>query len=198
MTPARAVDQLFQVVGVAPNDVLNVRAQPRSTAQQTTSLAYNAINIVGTGATQTVGNARWMEISVGTHTGWVNARYLVAQETIDPAATTLFRESLSCSGTEPFWGLQIKDRVGELDSISDDHSTILFHTSRQPGGIPVIWSLRGQRTTTQSSVIAILEETNQCTDGMSDLLYKYTIRLDVADGPFFAGCCNRLPGQPDP
>jgi len=198
MSPAGAVDQSFQVVDVAPTDVLNVRATPHSTAVKLTSLPFDATHIDATGKTQMVGDASWVEIHVGTQTGWVNAHFLSPMGTAEEQPISLFQEPLSCSGTEPFWGLQIKDRIGELDSISDDHSTILFRTSRQPGGIPIIWSLRGHTKSSQSSVIAILEETNQCSDGMSNLLYRYSIRLDVADGPFFAGCCNRLPGQPDP
>lgn len=198
MSPARALDHLFQVAGVAPTDVLNVRATPHSTAAKITSLAFDETHIDATGQTQMVGTASWIEIRVGTQTGWVNAHFLSPMETAEEQPKSLFQEPLSCSGTEPFWGLQIDDRVGELDSISDDPATILFRTSRQPGGIPIIWSLRGHTKATQSSVIAILEETNQCSDGMSNLLYRYSIRLDVADGPFFAGCCNRLLGQPDP
>ncbi len=198
LSPVKAVEPLFYVIGVAPDDVLNVRAEPSSTAEKITSLAPDAINIETTGKVQTVGDAEWREIRLEGHTGWVNAYYLHQMQVAEQQNPTLFRAPLMCSGTEPFWGLQVIDRQGELDSLSDGKTTIRFQSSREAGGVPIIWALRGKTTDTQSSVIAVIEETNSCSDGMSALLYQYSIRLDVADGPFFAGCCNRLPGQPDP
>jgi uncharacterized membrane protein len=195
---SQAEEVLFQVVRVEPNDVLNVRAEPRSTANKVGTLPFDGRDIQWTGATHMVGLAQWKEIRIGQTTGWVNAQYLTIQETINYSATTLFREPLSCIGTEPFWGLQLQDSIGEVDTLEGDIIAINFHSAARAGGGAPIWSLRGETKVTQSSAIAILERTNSCSDGMSDLLYKYSIRLDVAEGPFFAGCCNRLPGQSDP
>ena len=195
---AQATDAVFSVTGVAQNDVLNVRAQPHPSAEKVWTLPPDATGVQAVGTPRIVGSAEWRQIRIGNQTGWVNARFLTPQLGLPGPEPTFFRVPLSCSGTEPFWGFQLTGKTGVLDSLSHGKATLQFDTVRSPGGIPVIWSLRGRQESTNSSVIAVLEETNACSDGMSDLTYQYSIRLDVADGPFFAGCCNALAGQPAP
>ncbi len=195
---AQATDAVFSVTGVAQNDVLNVRAQPHPSAEKVWTLPPDATGVQAVGPPRIVGSAEWRQIRIGNQTGWVNARFLTPQLGLPGLEPTFFRVPLSCSGTEPFWGFQLTGKTGVLDSLSHGKATLQFDTVRSPGGIPIIWSLRGRQEPTNSSVIAVLEETNACSDGMSDLTYQYSIRLDVADGPFFAGCCNALAGQPAP
>ncbi|MEQ9520152.1 MAG: SH3 domain-containing protein [Parvibaculum sp.] len=220
-----ALPASYNVTQVAADDVLNVRSRPDHLAPVTGTLPPNATGIELTGKTTLVKDATWVEIRHNDLTGWVNSHYLAPLTTpsspsapivenagpdmltpdmTEPAPartepkTSHFREPLSCSGTEPFWGLEVKGMAGALDTLSDGRSDIRFETIRNADGSPIIWSFRGQDVRTGKPVLAVLEETGQCNDGMSDLAYKYSIRLDIKDGPFFAGCCNRLPGQPDP
>jgi len=192
---AQAADTLFSVTGVAQNDVLNVRAQPHPSAEKIWTLPPDTTGVRAVGTIRIVSGAEWWQIRIGKQTGWVNARFLTPQRATLGPEPTFFRVPLSCSGTEPFWGFQLTGKTGVLDSLSHGKATLQFNTVRSPGGVPLIWSLRGHQDSTNSSVIAVLEETNACSDGMSDLTYQYSIRLDVADGPFFAGCCNALAGQ---
>ena len=188
--------EMFSVINVAADDELNVRSYPSAEADKVGALPFNTTSVVATGLTRKIGRATWMEIVVGETKGWVNAAYLSAVPT--STAPTLFREPLACSGTEPFWALQIEGTVGDFDSLGEGKSTIEFISSRSAHGVPIIWSLRGRTKTNQSPVFALLEETNQCSDGMSDLTYRYVIRIDIENGPFYAGCCNPHPGQPAP
>ncbi len=186
--------ETYDVTNVASDDHLNIRAEPSATAEKIGSLRFDAKDISVIGAERQVGRATWREILVDGQAGWVNAAYLTPTR----AKESLFREPLACSGTEPFWALQLNETRGEFDSLAEGKSIIEFQTSRSAHGMPVIWSFRGTTEPDQSPVFALLEETNQCSDGMSDLAYKYAIRIDITDGPFYAGCCNPLPGQPAP
>jgi len=184
----------YDVRNVAADDQLNVRAAPSATAQKVGALAFDAKAITATGASRQVGRAMWFEIIVEGRKGWVNAAYVTPAR----SPTSLFREPLACSGTEPFWALQLDNSLGDFDSLAEGKSTIDFHTARSAHGVPIIWSLKGSTGPAHSPVFALLEETNQCSDGMSDLTYQYSIRIDIEDGPFYAGCCNPHPGQPAP
>ncbi len=186
--------ETYDVTNVTADDQLNIRAEPSATADKIGSLRFDAKAIITTGEVRQVGRATWREIAVDDLTGWVNAAYLA------PAGrkASLFREPLTCSGTEPFWALQLTGARGDFDSLAAGKSIIEFQTSRSAHGVPIVWSFRGTTEPAQSPVFALLEETNQCSDGMSDLAYKYSIRIDIKDGPFYAGCCNPLAGQPAP
>ncbi len=191
--PAQA-EQTYDVTNVAPNDQLNVRAAPSPSAQKIGSLAFNAKAVAATGASQRIAQATWLEVHFDGGTGWVNGRYLIPAR----SSAALFREPLSCSGTEPFWALQLDDVRGEFDSLAEGKSIIMFQRARSAQGVPIIWSFKGTVGPAHSPVFALLEETNQCSDGMSDLTYRYSIRIDIEGGPFYAGCCNPHPGQPAP
>ncbi len=189
---AQAADNLFQVTGVAQNDVLNIRAEPNPTAEKIGSLPYNAISVKAVGEIRATGSSQWRQIQVDDQTGWVNINFLTPQKpplTEDPV---FFSEPLNCSGTEPFWAFQVNGKQGELDTLSDGGTRILFDTIRTAEARPTVWILRGRQQSTDASTVAMLEKTNICSDGMSDLTYRYSLRLDVADGPFYAGCCNAL------
>ncbi len=184
----------YDVTNVATDDQLNVRATPSATAEKVGTLAFDAKAIAATGASRQVGRSTWLEIIVEGRKGWVNAAYVAPTRT----PSSLFREPLVCSGTEPFWALQLDNRSGDFDSLAEGKSVIDFQTSRSAHGVPIIWSLKGSTGPAHSPVFALLEETNQCSDGMSDLTYQYSIRIDIEDGPFYAGCCNPHPEQPAP
>lgn len=70
----------YGVVGVTPPDGLNVRSGPDTanpTVVPSPGLAYNANNIIRTGASSTVSGVEWWEIQKpGGGTGWVNSLYL--------------------------------------------------------------------------------------------------------------------------
>eukprot|EP00439_Symbiodinium_sp_Y106_P089588 s1_g2124.t1 len=187
-------DETYDVTNVDDNDRLNIRATPSATADKIGSLDFNAKSIITTGEVRQVGRATWREIVFDDQVGWVNAAYLTPTQ----GTGALFREPLACSGTEPFWALQLNGTRGDFDSLAEGKSVIEFQTSRSAHGVPIVWSFRGTTKPAQSPAFALLEETNQCSDGMSDLAYKYSIRIDIKDGPFYAGCCNPLPGQPAP
>ncbi|MCE8000329.1 MAG: hypothetical protein HEP70_15840 [Rhodobiaceae bacterium] len=184
----------YDVTNVTADDQLNVRAAPSATAEKIGALGFDAKGIKATGVSRQIGQATWVEIILEGRKGWVNAAFMTQTRN----ASSLFREPLACSGTEPFWALQLDDTKGDFDSLAEGKSVINFESVRSAHGVPIIWSLKGTTGPAHSPVFALLEETNQCSDGMSDLTYRYSIRIDIEDGPFYAGCCNPHPGQPAP
>ena len=66
---------MYCVTGVAPGDVLNLRAYPSSQSRVIHRLPRNRCGIAF--LPYAVGN--WQRIRVGGHQGWVNRRYLSAQ-----------------------------------------------------------------------------------------------------------------------
>ncbi len=192
-TNARA-EVTYNVINVAANDQLNIRAEPSAAAEITGTLSFDAKAVKTTGGSRQIGRATWVEIILEGRKGWVNAAFVTPTQ----SPSSLFREPLTCSGTEPFWAMQLDNTRGDFDSLAEGKSVIDFQTSRSAHGVPIIWSLKGTTGPAHSPVFALLEETNQCSDGMSDLTYRYSVRIDIEDGPFYAGCCNPHPGQPAP
>lgn len=70
---------VWTVVGVEPNDVLNVRSEPNASAPIVTELDPWTTDLETTGQVGGT-SSRWRELTLDDgSTGWVNARFLVAQ-----------------------------------------------------------------------------------------------------------------------
>lgn len=73
--PGQAGD-VFAVVGVAFNDVLNVREGPGTNYSILAVLDPLADNVVATGQERALTRTIWREVTVGGVTGWSNSSYL--------------------------------------------------------------------------------------------------------------------------
>ena len=94
--PADAAPGLvYSVVGVASNDVLNVREKPEVSSKKVYSYAPVVKNIHATGQHVEKGATPWIEVSFEGGTGWVNRLYLSEVHPNggcnDPALTALIR-----------------------------------------------------------------------------------------------------------
>jgi uncharacterized protein YgiM (DUF1202 family) len=105
---ASAQPQLYRVVNVASDDVLNIRAEP------TASSAVVGAFSPGTQRVQVLREeAGWGRVSAGESMGWVSLAYLDPME--QPGAGDWDAPgALMCGGNEPFWGV----RIGEDGSAS--------------------------------------------------------------------------------
>ncbi len=78
------------VVGVAHDDVLNVREGPGVSYDIVASLDPLADHVVTTGRTRMITQSIWTEVEVGGATGWVNVAYLAyLGDTFDATADTV-------------------------------------------------------------------------------------------------------------
>lgn len=188
---AQALPALYDVIGVAGDDVLNIRAAPSTSASIIGGLAQTAtgVEVVALSA-----DGKWAQVNTHEASGWASLRFLRAQGRPDWFA---LRSDLKCFGTEPFWSLAfdpaqetVRLTTPDGDSPAQDIISHWLGSTWQPvaamqfasedgGGVAV---LRGQA----------------CSDGMSDRAYGLTLDLFLqpsASGPATSlhGCCSLAP-----
>ena len=101
--PGEAVDgfahqgDLLLVVGVAHDDVLNVRQGPGTGFAVLTTLTPTASAVVASGSARMLQSSFWYGVQVGDGDGWVNARYVAFGGVVDDVTSTVV-DSL---GTRP-------------------------------------------------------------------------------------------------
>jgi len=175
----------FKVSGVAINDVLNARAGPSSSSEIVGSLARNASPVE-------VFRQRngWAQVTVGEQMGWVSKRFLSEIKVSNISKTTL-PEGLSCGGTEPLWGLEIKG--GQLNYTIMDQSKRVFVIYESDkfhnlGGSTSFVLAQGS-----GEQLTAIVSNQICSDGMSDRIYPRRIDLLFSiNGNTVgqSGCCH--------
>lgn len=196
--PATGQDSLpalFDVRGVAADDVLNVRTSPsaRGTIVGTFAPFETGIEVIARSD-----DGKWGRVNVGEQAGWASLRYLARQPGQDAEAWSagLAPMTLECFGTEPFWNLTLTPG-GTLDYSAID----IADGAAQPGGYERISTSAstGKRgfygwLTDEALGLTGIVATELCTDGMSDRDYGFAIDLVVNDetGVGLAGGCCRL------
>lgn len=70
----------LRVVGVASDDVLNVRAEPTHTAPVLGAIPSGETGVSGFPGRKVSGGSRWREVGCGQLRGWVNERFVAADE----------------------------------------------------------------------------------------------------------------------
>ncbi|MFN4129968.1 MAG: COG3650 family protein [Paracoccaceae bacterium] len=169
---------LFDVSGVAADDVLNIRAQPNAGATIIGTLAPDATRI------EVVEEGRgWGRVSVGEVSGWVSMRYLNYRTDVweDGKLPASFR----CYGTEPFWSMHAEgsDLVYSTPDLGEE---------RRP--VSAILSTGIFRDPTRAVVaegITLTATPQQCSDGMSDrVLGMRAMAVLTGENPqMLTGCC---------
>lgn len=168
---------LFDVVEVAPDDVLNIRQRPYGSSPIIGSLAPDAGNI------EVVEERRgWGRINMGEVSGWVSMRYLTYH--VDVWESGQLPEHFRCLGTEPFWNIAV--RGDELE----------FSTPEQTESQPLRAVLdtgifRFPSRVVLGESLTLVATPNQCSDGMSDRQYGLDATL-IRDGEqpeMLRGCC---------
>ena len=77
--PGPPAESTWMVVGVASDDVLNIRAAPSATSAVIGELAPTEFGVTSTGEAVAVSGSTWWQIKSDRTCGWVNARFLAAQ-----------------------------------------------------------------------------------------------------------------------
>jgi len=181
---AQEFPTLFRVVGVASNDVLNIRAEPSASAPIVGSFAPNArdIEVIGRNEAGT-----WGLVNTGEGVGWSSLRFLSRQGAEGWAA---MGQNLRCFGTEPFWQAHYLPRIRVLvfETLDDpDTEFEVLWTGGISGRPPY-----GAGMALDSTGFATLRG-GTCSDGMSDRLYGISILLFPGAGEGFEGCCSVAP-----
>ena len=177
---------LFDVTGVAANDVLNIRSAPDASAAIIGTLSPQARNVEVVGYDATV---RWAHINADQQSGWAALRFLAYQ--VDVWTPGTLPSTLHCLGTEPFWSFLTKgdmvvfstpDLPESAITIQQVLTTGVFRDPRR--------SVSAQNETDRLSAVIVPVA---CSDGMSDRAYglDVTVVLEGKGQPrMFAGCCS--------
>jgi uncharacterized membrane protein len=178
---AQELPAIFNVSGVAANDVLNIRAEPTASSEIVGSYAPDATGIEVVGI-----EGSWAIVNHADGRGYVSSSFLAhgGQANWSDLTTPLY-----CSGTEPFW-LFAFDPAGAKATFD------LFDNE------PAVWPVRqtwpkGPRSDLvaieMDDKIAVLRP-QDCSDGMSDREYGIAFDLLFTDdmGGGYQGCCSLI------
>jgi uncharacterized membrane protein len=167
------------VVGVAEDDVLNIRTAPDAGADIIGTLAPNAMGVEVIGVTE-----GWALVNTGEGSGYASMQFLAREEGPDWYA---LEQPLACFGTEPFWSLAIDPGAGVTD-----YSTPEPDEARQ-GTIGQTWPGAPWAPTAAFAMdegMAVLRPA-ECSDGMSDRSFGIAIDVFLTQGDRqrLSGCC---------
>lgn len=122
--------------------------------------------------------------------GWPVQAQNAAQRPSSVAAAQDMRTIRTCSGTEPFWDLTIKN--DELKFQYDDLVMELkgVKASKAIGASETLIALyQGKVVGKDRFLNVIIMRDNQCSDGMSDR--RYPARVHILSGKdLYVGCCK--------
>ncbi len=185
-TQEYTLPSLFDVTGVAANDVLNVRAAPNAGAAIISTLSPQTRDIEVVGYDET---GQWARINTGERSGWVALRYLAYQTDVWTPGT--LPPTLRCLGNEPFW------------SFRPSGDNIVFSTPEQPESVMRIEQVLAtgvfrdpRRSVSAQGEIGRLTAVMipmACSDGMSDRSYGLDVTVILARGgepQMLTGCCS--------
>ena len=152
----------FAVLGVAANDVLNVREKPDAASKKVYSYAPTVTGIRATGQQLEKGGTPWVEVAFEGGTGWVNRLFLTEAPPgggcNDPALTAVIRDFMRAvaakdgtavkSASSPLRGLTIiaegapvKIPYAKLDTLFSAPTAFTWGTA-DGSGAPVVGTFK--------------------------------------------------------
>ncbi|WP_306151275.1 COG3650 family protein [Roseovarius sp. MMSF_3281] len=187
VTWAQTYPALYDVSGVAADDVLNVRDAPAASGKVVGTLAPGATDIE---VIRVQGN--WAQVNTNERSGWASLSFLARQSGQSDDALT---GQVSCFGTEPFWGMSIHPDGAQFEWIGEAPITFdSYQSVATPGVLGKFARLYTGRSRTGALLLA---STRLCSDGMSDRTYG--LAADLTIFPFigqpthYTGCCTLAP-----
>lgn len=181
--PAHATQEyilptLFDVTGVAADDVLNIRERPSATSPVIGQLAPDQTHIEVTEERD-----GWARVNSGERSGWASMRYLTYRTDVWQAGQM---PGFTCFGTEPFWNLRQSGDDLVLEGV--DMPAASYPLQSVLGGD--VFRDPSRALVAEGLTVSIIPQ--QCSDGMSDRAFG--LRASVirhGDQPrLFQGCCS--------
>lgn len=174
---------LHDVVGVAADDVLNIRAEPSARSMIIGTLPHDAEGIE---VIRPDDSFEWGLVNAGERTGWISLTYAVPQHGQWYGQIPAVQ---SCFGTEPFWSL---DLSGEMPTYSEPGleeslalGTAVMSRNRRDRAAFLFTGANGQAQ--------LVVTYAACGDGMSDRAYGLTadfLRPAEGGADLVSGCCS--------
>lgn len=192
--PAQAIvtdfPALYNVAGVASDDVLNVRDAPASSAAIVATLPATRTGLEVLGPSD---DGAWMRVGLGEISGWVSARFLEAQT---PRAHGSLPIPMRCYGTEPFWGLNFPaGDFAEFERLPEPEAQFRIADQATPLG-----GKTGEiaaRLTGENAAGTVVLRREYCSDEMSDRDFGLSVLFLLERGDasvLHAGCCSLTGG----
>ena len=173
--------QLWSVAPNAPADALTVRASASASAASVGALPAGATGIV---EVEQNGEG-WLKVTAGTVQGWVSGDGLVPQA----PASGLLPSVLTCSGTEPFWSVELN--AGQARVVSPDRPSapeLPFDQVKATHSAAFLVTPRGKGPGYRWLTVSLAPE--RCSDGMSDRRHAWEVLALTSEHGFVAGCCR--------
>jgi len=177
------VPRLYDVAGVAADDVLNVRAAPSALADIVATLppGRERVEVIGLDD-----SAKWGRIGLPEGAGWVSLAFLERRD-LDAAGMA---PGMRCIGTEPFWSVSFG--AGDATwSAPGEERRFPAATARSvptPQARLYGWAETGDGATLSGTILAAA-----CSDGMSDRPWGWTtgvLRRTGGGVELLSGCCT--------
>ncbi len=185
--PAQATQDgwpaLHDVVFVAADDVLNIRAEPNASSEIIGTLAHDAEEVEIIEAND---DLTWGRVNTGEMSGWVSMSFM---ERRPGQWDGIYPEFRTCYGTEPFWDLSRDDGVLTLDVAFDDEEAISETIAFETGTL----NHRGRYSFASDSMVGLISRA-ACNDGMSDRDFGLELNLVLPGSQMhLQGCCSLQP-----
>lgn len=121
------------VVGVAHDDVLNVRAGPGTDQAIVAQLDSLADGVVATGRGRRLTRTIWYEVRSGAVTGWSNSSFLAFHGTVDDVTADIIEQLGSRPVTETM--LELGELVAQARSSDDVDSRVVLSVAPTVGDV---------------------------------------------------------------
>lgn len=181
---AQDLPALHRVTDVAAWDVLNIRAAPSAQAPILGTLAPTQTGVEVTGLSP---DGRWARVNTGETAGWAALRFLTPQ---GGPGWRSGQASLSCFGTEPFWGLSLFFPGSQAEFV--DPSSGGFNLVTDAGALPttVFPPTLAVPFSGARQGMAVIRAAD-CSDGMSDMAYGLEVQVYWrGQTDALSGCCS--------
>lgn len=184
MAAAQEFPALYDVTGVASDDVLNVRAGPGAAHPIIGELAHDAVDIE---VVARADGGNWGLVNLDERSGWTSLSFLERQPGDWNAAPTTIT---SCFGTEPFWDITGLNVALTLQNYGEPQ-----FSAPTAGPMPAPWSGHlGVTADGPEGHLSLVVEAESCNDGMSDREYGLSATaissLDGMGTQMWFGCCT--------
>lgn len=178
---AQDIPKAFHVMGVANDDVLNIRAAPNAGAAILGAISpfSESVEVLELSV-----DGAWGLVSSGEGNGWAAMRFLKPAISQD---ANLIPRPMTCLGTEPFWSVSLLPRGAEFITPERRADLTVVEEAAAPRGYLARLDEGGNLKRTLFITVAA------CSDGMSDRRFGFAANLftQSPDGnSILTGCCT--------
>ena len=178
---------LFKVYGIDPDEVLNVRRAPNTSAPIIGALNPETRNfeVIRTNPAGT-----WALVNVGEPSGWASLRFMRLQR---KAGNGFHRYIRSCFGTEPFWNITFKD--GRNAVFETPEGKLRLSLSPPANALLAGWETAVLGRSGNGLTVFSFFSKAACDDGMSDPSFGFrgSVVIRGQSPAEYVGCCTLTP-----